>query len=307
MGVAEAGAIVRPPVSQELGRSRAGVGRLAAQPHPLVQRVELAVAPLHDVPAPAAQHFHSEHLAGAGGRPGAREAQREGSTGPAAATRPPSRAQRHKAPWEPRQSPGTLPRCPHTWGDGEDAPAPLLRAVPREPGRSSTELPNPSGRDPWLAVSGPPDPPRSDAPARARDPHYAWRGEMRRVPCPFPGSVPTHHVAFLWALPGILGSHRRDVNFQHPHPGSSPSEREAASKTSPSSHRRPQRAGPGPAPSVRPRPKLAPPRAFPRCAGSCEGLIRQRAEEAGAKHRPLCLVGRRSGLFVGQLSIVNIY
>lgn len=31
--------------------------------HPLMQRVELAVAPVHRVPPPAAPHLHAEHLA----------------------------------------------------------------------------------------------------------------------------------------------------------------------------------------------------------------------------------------------------
>lgn len=76
-GVAEAGAAARLLASW--GWAGAGPGsvcRSAAPPHPLVQHVELAVAPQHGVSAPAAPHLHSEHLAGAGGKAGARETRR---------------------------------------------------------------------------------------------------------------------------------------------------------------------------------------------------------------------------------------
>lgn len=185
------------------GRAGAGqgsVGRWWAQPYPLVERVELSVAPLHDVSAPAAQHLHSEHLVDAGGQPGARQTRREGAGGPAPgdAPSPPSARRSTKRPGSaaalqgPSHAPthlGTLPGAVSPSGAGTavgraskpQRPETLGRVSPDRLGRRSPECGVP------IAFGA---------------------GKFGGSPRPFPSTVPAHHVAFL-------GPHRRDVNFQH--------------------------------------------------------------------------------------------
>lgn len=87
-----------------------GVGRPAAPPHPLVQRVELAVAPRHRVSAPAEPHLHSEHLPGGREQAGARESSRP-------ATAPPPALKGTKRPRRAAAPRGHSP-APHTRGKG---------------------------------------------------------------------------------------------------------------------------------------------------------------------------------------------
>lgn len=157
-----------------LGRSRAGVGRSAAPPHPLVQRVELAVAPLHGVSAPAVPHLHSEHLPGGREQADAREAPRRAH--PTLALKGTKGPWRAAAPWGPSHA-------PHPLGRRGERTCPPLRAVPHERGPSSAGLANPSAPKP--SAGCPPT-----AQPRTRDPHWARRGEVQRVPAPLPIHCP---------------------------------------------------------------------------------------------------------------------
>ena len=155
------------------GAGPGSVGRWWAQPYPLVECVELSVAPLHDVSAPAAQHLHSEHLVDAGGQPGARQTRREGAGGPPPgdAPSPPSASRSTKRPGSaaalqgPSHAPthlGTLP--------GAVSPSGAGTAVGRA---SKPQRP----RNPRQGVPRPPGPPRSGAGARsAGSPLHSARG-----------------------------------------------------------------------------------------------------------------------------------
>ena len=259
MGVAEAGArqLVCLPLRAWEGAGPGSVCRWWAQPHPFVQRVELAVAPLHGVSAPVAQHLHSEHLAGAGGQPGAREARRVGAAGPAPGDAPTLRPQRHKAAWE-RQ--GALlsrdpPTSPHTWGLCS------VQSVPQEPGPPSEGLASQSGPETLGRVS--PD----GLGRRAQTPSIRRR-EIRRVPAPLPIHCPHSPCG---VSRGSAGS---------PRPRAPPTGCELPASTrrwqpnSPRSDQRPRQRRPRLLVPAGLAPTLAPPRAFPSAAGSCKGLIR---------------------------------
>lgn len=187
---------------------------MSAPPHPFVQCVELAVAPWHCVSAPAAQHLHSEHLAGRG----AHEAPRQDAAGPAlgdAPTLPTLKGT--KRTWRADRLRGTSRSAKHL-REKAGRPSPRLHAVPQlckpPPGaRQIKQLGNPHAgvsRD-CLETTRP----------GTIGPYCSGRGEIAGFLWPFPTSGSAHHVAFLWALPGPLGlgPHRRDVNFQHPRPG----------------------------------------------------------------------------------------
>ena len=175
------------------GRSRAGVcGRWWAQPYPLVERVELAVAPLHDVSAPAAQYLHSEHLADSrvSIRPGAR-AQPDPLPGTPPAHPPPAEAQSGLgAPLlsGPSHAPTHLGTLPDAVSPSRAGTAVGRASKPQRP------------RNPRQGVPRPPGPPRSGAGARsAGSPLHSARGNSvgPRAPShPLP-------VLTMWPFSGL--------------------------------------------------------------------------------------------------------
>ena len=232
-----------------------------------MERVELAVAPLHDVSAPAVQHLHSEHLAGAGGQPGARETRRKGAARPTPgdAPSPPSAHRSTKRPGSSAALQGSSHAPAHL--------GTLPGAVPQEPGPPSAGLANPSGPETLDRLS----PNRLGRRARGpepgvRDPHCIRRGEIRWVPAPLPIHCPG----------SLCGLSRGSAGCPRPRAPPTGCEFPASARRSqPNSRKadpRPLRAGPASS-SLQ-----APPRAFPRAAGSCKGPITldPRRQEAGA-------------------------